>query len=334
MGSLRALGLIGPLVALLLAGGCARNAVTVERGGQLVAIGMPVTDAARQVVRDVQAVNREASIEIAVADPTCQWPDIRIATGEPPAGSIICGTGPESVPFTMVNEAAVRPTLALIDAMLAYLSAVDDTITAAPDASATMLELALVDVNNLVAGIDGGQAMLNDNQVAAATGLAAIIGALVQERAQVERLRLVERQAGDVAAVLDALDRDLALWAGRSAPASLRAIDTAFAVRAFQLRKAMAAQPPNDRSVMADNQWREFLLQWAAVKDRQLASAEVPVEIHKALAALRLAHRDYVRILDPEARLTAADRAAMARITRARLQEALSTISGAIRAFL
>lgn len=330
--------LIG-LAALLLAAGCARDAVSVERGGQLVAIGIPVTAAARSVVRDVQAVNREAGVEIAVADPSCTWPDIRIATAEPPPGSSICGRGPDTVPFALVDEAAVRPTLTLIDALLAYLSAVDDVVSAAPDDSGTMLELALVDVNNLVslaadAGLGSGRVLLNQDQIAAARGLAGLIGALVQERTQAAQLRLVEQQAPAVADIIDALDRDLALWAGRSAPASLAAIDTAFGVRAFQLRKAMASDPTSARTVAADDQWRRFLTQWAAVQDRQLASAALPVEMKKMLTALRLAHRDYVRMLDPAARLTAADRAAMARVTRARVRAALSAVAGTLRAFL
>lgn len=324
---------VGLVAALLLAGGCARNSVTVERGGQLVALGMPVTAAARQVVRDVQAVNREAAIEIAVADPSCTWPDIRIATGVPPPGSSICGRGADTVPFTMVDEAAVRPTLTLIDALVAYLSAVDDVVSAAPDDSGTMLELALVDVNSLMAGVGAGP-VLSGDQIAAAKGLAGLIGALVQERNQVARLRLVERQAADVPAIIDALDRDLALWAGRSAPASLAAIDTAFGVRAFQLRKAMAAQPADARTVMADDQWRRFLTQWAAVQDRQMASAALPVQMQKTVMALRVAHQDYARIIDPAARLTTGDRAAMARVTRARVREALSAVAGVLRAFL
>jgi len=170
--------------------------------------------------------------------------------------------------------------------------------------------------------------------MAAASGLAGLIGALVQERNQVARLRLVEQQAGQVAPIIDALDRDLALWAGRSAPASLAAIDTAFSVRAFQLRKGMAAAPAGPRSFAADDQYRAFLAQWAALKDRRLAAGALPIEMKKAVAALRLAHQDYARMLDPAARLTPADRAAMARITRSRLRDALSTISGALRAFL
>ena len=314
------------LLAALAVAGCARDALVVERGQSLVEAGATVTAASRQLLDEVAATSREASIEVAIADRDCRWPDIRIATS-PEATGICAAPDQPGVAFAVVDAATLRPTLTLIDAVTVYLASVDEIVSGEPDDGATALSNAYADVQNLVsisAGVAGQPApkLLNDDQLAAATNLAQLIGDLRKEQEQARRLELLERQSPKMSETFERLDADLTRWTQLVLRSDLDTIDGVFQARATQLRKTAT-----------DAELRSFLTTWADLRDRSEAARALPVELDKALDALRQAHADYLRIVENRS-LSDSDRRAMAQIARTRLSQALSVVAGAVRAFL
>ncbi|WP_199554040.1 hypothetical protein [Sandaracinobacteroides hominis] len=312
-------------LVLLLPACTAQNALTVERGGALVAAGAPATAASRALLNEVAATSREASIELAVADRGCRWPEVRIATA--PEASGLCAKAAEpGVDFVVIDRARLSPTISLIDGLVAYLSSVDDIVSEAPDDSGTMLSNALIDAQGIagvvssVAGV--AEPRVTDEQREAAAGLVGLIGTLAQERDQAARLRQLEGKSGDVSRTITLLETDLNNWAKLALQSDLDTVDAAFLTRSRQLSRNAP-----------DTDYRAFLTNWAELKDRRDAAGALPTELSKALNAMQLAHADYDRILQNR-NLTAADRKEMARIARARLSQALSSVAAVLRAFL
>lgn len=319
--------------AVLLAGCAGREAVALERGGRLATVGKATTDASRALLGEVRAANREARIEIVVADPACNLRDIRIAGDDAPPETVLCSA--DGVPFADVNAAAIEPTIRLIDGVTAYLSAVDDVVGGAGFDSAGAVEQGFVDANNIATIASGGGAgVFSDDQIAAAKGLAGVLGKLADTRSRAERLRLMEAEHAGVAGMIDALERDTRTWAGSSLPANLNAIDAAFDTRAFQIRRGMIAERKAGTGLAADAQWRAFLQSWSAIRERQEGAEALPREMARLTGALRQAHQGYARLLDPQAKLTDADRAAIREATRRQLSDVLASVAGVFRAFL
>lgn len=311
---------------LLLPACAAQDALTVERGGALVAAGMPATAASRALLNEVAATSREASIELAVADRGCRWPEIRIATA-PEAKGLCARASEPGVDFVVIDRARLTPTITLIDGLVAYLSSVDDIVSEAPDDSGTMLANALIDAQG-IAGVVSSVAgtpeptIVTTEQREAAAGLVGLIGTLAQERDQAARLRQLEGKSPEVSRTIGLLDTDLNNWAKLALQSDLDTVDAAFLTRSRTL-----AKDANDRD------YRAFLTNWAELKDRRNAAGALPAELSKALNAMKRAHADYDRILQSQ-NLTAADRQQMARIARARLSQALSIVAAVLRAFL
>ena len=321
------------LMAGLLAGCAGRDAVALERGGKLVAVGRSTTDASRELLREVRAANREARIEIVVADPACNFREIRIAGDDAPPETILCSPG--GIPFKAVDAAAIEPTIRLIDGVTAWLSAVDDVLGGTAFDSAAAVEQGFVDANNIATiASAGGAGPFSDDQIAAASGLAGVLGRLADTRSRADRLRVIEADHAGVAALIDALERDTQTWAGSSLPANLAAIDAAFETRAFQIRRGLAVERKAGSGLAADAHWRAFLTGWADIHDRQEGAEALPREMKRVTAALRKAHQGYARLLDPAAKLTEADRAAIREANRRQLSEVLASVAAVFRAFL
>ena len=310
-------------LALLTAAGCARDVVIVDRGTGVVEAGRPAIDASKKLLDETVAANREAKLELAVFDRSCRWPDIVIA--DQPKSGALCGE--PGTPFVDIRPEALKPTIRLIDALTAYIGAMDDIVSAQPDGSAAALGAAYADVESLVAigaGVAGSAApaLLNDDQLAAAKGLAGLIGEIARTHAQAEALARLEAQTPQAMEVVARLEADLKRWRSVVTESDLDTIDAVYGLRAARMRASAD-----------DASYRELLTQWQGLKDRQEATAALPTELSKALAALKAAHGDYLRIIQNRA-LTAADRQAMAAAARKRLSAALSAVEGAVRAFL
>ena len=313
----------GLALALLLAAGCARDVVIVDRGTGVVEAGRPAIEASKKLLDETVAANREAKIDLAVFDRGCAWPDVVIA--ERPHGKSLCGT--PGAPFVDIRPETLKPTIRLIDALTAYIGAMDDIVSAKADDSAGALGMAYADVENLVAigaGVTGSAApkLLNDDQLAAAKTLAGLIGEIAQTHGQAEALQKLEAQSPQVDETVKRLQADVARWNAVVVESDLDTIDAIYAARAAMLR-----QSADDAS------YRQFLTQWQTLKDRQAATAALPPELSRALAALQAAHGDYLRIIENR-NLTPADRQALAAAARKRLTAALSAVAGAVRAFL
>ncbi len=314
------------VVALLLPACAARNTLVVERGGDLVAAGMPAMAASRALLHDVAKTSREASIELAVADRSCRWPEIRIATS-PEARSLCAKPSEPGVDFMVIETARLTPTINLIDGLVAYLSSVDDIVSEAADDSGIILSNALIDaqaIAGLAGEVSGGPApvLVTKEQREAAAGLAGLIGSLAQERDQVARLRQLEGKNPQVSRTVELLEVDLQNWSKLALQSDLDTIDAAFFTRSLTLGKSGS-----------DAGYRAFLVNWAQLKDRRDAAGALPAQLTKSLNALKLAHEDYDRIL-MNRNLTAEDRRVMARIARERLRQALASVTAVLRTFL
>jgi hypothetical protein len=322
------------LVGCVLLGGCAaRETVTLERGGRLVTVGSAATDASMQVLRQVRAANEEARIQILMADPSCNFREILIAGDTAGPDTILCS--PDGLPFAEVKAAAIAPTIQLIDGVTAYLSAVDDVVGGTVFDSGAAVEQAFQDANAIATiATAGGKGIFNPDQVAAAGGLASILGQIADARDRTARLRIIEREHGQLPKVIDALDRDIGIWAGSSLPANHAAIDAAMDTRALQLRQALERERKLGSGLAGDAQWRAFLDSRVAIKRQQEASQALPREMGKAIGALRRAHASYARLLDPDAKLTDADRTEIREEARRQFSAVLSAVAAAFQAFL
>ena len=310
-------------LALLLAAGCAREVVIVDRGAGVVEAGRPAIDASRKLLDETVAANREAKLDLAVFDRSCEWPEVVIA--DQPQGRALCGTPGTS--FVDIRPETLKPTIRLIDALAAYVGAVDDIVSATPEDSATALAAAYADVENLVAigsGVAGAAKpqLLNADQLAAAKTLAGLIGDIAHTHVQAEALTRLEAQSPQVDETIARLDSDLKRWRSVVVESDLDTIDTVYGLRAREMR-----------AKADDAAYRQFLTQWQQLKDRHAATAALPAELSRALAALKAAHADYLRIIRNR-NLTAADRQAMAAATRKRLTAALAAVAGAVKLFL
>ncbi len=320
--------------AVLALGGCAaRETVALERGGTLVAVGASATAASTEVLHNVKAANDEARIQILMADPSCNFREIRIAADDSGSDAILCS--PTGERFAHVNPAAIRPTIDLVDGLTAYLGAVDDVLGATAFDSGAAVAQALHDANAIAAiATAGGSGLFSEDQVAAASGLAGILGQLADARDRAQRLRVIEAEHGNVDKLIDALGRDVSIWAGSSLPANQAAIAAALDTRGLQLQQAVVQARKRGEAGLTDTQWRAFLDSRMAIERQQAASDALPREMKKAIAALKGAHAGYARLLDPTAELTAADRAAIRAEARAQFSAVMSSVAAAFRAFL
>jgi hypothetical protein len=337
--------------AMLLLGGCAaREQLAVDRGAELVAAAEPAMGAARTHLRTVEATSRRAAVELAVVDRSCNWPTPRIPAdprqnSHPQQLGKLCsveaaeraaqamaaqGGAPflKPVAFRPVGGKELEPTLRLIGGMTAYLEAVDAVVSADPDGSAAILDMALKDaeaIAAIAAGLTGTDelTLLTKDQGAAATGLAGLIGEFQQRRGQAAELeRLVREDKGKFDASIDALERSLDNWSKLVLEADLDTIDAVFGRRFAKLR------PTAD-----DASYRSFLEEWQVLgAEREAAARGMPPALRQALAATREAHRQYVNILLDET-LTPENRRAKARIAREQFSRSLGAVANILRAF-
>lgn len=328
----------GAAAALLVGSGCARDTVIVERGASVSDIGRPVISGSREVLNRIQQTSTDATIAIAVADQSCEWPIIRL-NPDNRARPLCVPAGQKHSSVKPIDTRALLPTIRLIDSLAAYLSKVDEVLGTEPDSSGAELAAALADAQNIVDianGLFGGPDTLivNGEQKAAAVGLVSLLGDLARTRKQAEALVLIEQQNAEVGATIDRLDRDLQNWTTLGLMSDLDTIESAFTIRHAHMREDLARERArNPAARVPDAELDTFLRAWSDARSKRAAGAKLPSELRKALAAFREAHVQYVNIIENK-NLTPENRAAMARAARINLSRALAAVAGVIRAFL
>lgn len=316
---------IAPLI--LLSTGCATNVIRLERASAMGDAGRAAAAGTRALLQEVGAANREKLIAVAALDPVCRLPtptlaaasrtDVRVCV--PPGAAVRRG----DLVMRRFDARAFGPSIAVVEALAAYLGAADAIVTAKPIDVGAELDGALAKLRGAVgdvATITGAESppLLKTEQQAALVGAVAFVSAIAAEADRVETLRLLETPARDeqfrrIADGLRRVNDGLADVLGQELEQQLKVLE---------LTRSSTAAPRADR--------REEM---ALIERAEDVSALRPA-LSKALDALELSRADYVALLrDAGAPLTAEERATRARIAQDRVLSALGVLATLVRAF-
>ncbi len=310
---------------------CALNTIRLDRATAMGEAGRAATAGTREVMDDIRSTNRTVLIDLVAEDPRCVLPNPRIAFGGGNDGSKLCRVG-DAVASDFEMKRFIRrefaPSLAVIDGISAYLGAVDAVITRKPVDLATELasaEAKLRSLTNSLNVIVGSPALpvLSDAQTSAIGGTLDLLSEIIDESKRVADLKKIELKLdeqkfeADLVA-LDKINEDLVtILSGQ-----LRNQQTLVNVRLKSLSSATA----DDR--------RPVVAQIMEMIETQENLPELRVALAEAVAAFRMAHKDYRELLfDKTAKLTPAERRKAAAITQARVLAALNNLASLIKAF-
>lgn len=324
--------------ALLVLGGCAINQVRLERAGEVVAQAGPLVTAAGDLVDAIVKVSSEAGIEFALADPRCDWPETKVATGEP-AASLCDPASTEHIVVTPVRRGDFAPTVALIDALAAYVAAVDAVLTDSPTDKRLNLAAAKADLEGIVGDISAvtGQsnpfAKLSAEQKAAVTGLIGLLDTLQREAGQVNELKAIEANTPGLRATTKALRADLVGWSQLALVSEIGNLQT-IATRRWVRDRTLRLDPgARGRGGLLTDAERAALLRKRIELTARLEAAQaLPGTLAQAVAALEAAHDTYVNALENR-NLTPENRRRVAQVTRERLRQTLALLAQTLAAF-
>ncbi len=322
------------LLAATLLSGCATNQLRIERAGAVVQEGQPLVTASKALIADIAATSRDASIELALADPLCDWPEIRIATGTP-AASLCDPASSSHTTFTRINAGAFAPTVTLIGALSAYVAAVDAVASGATTDERFNLAAARAQLES-VAGAVGVNpiAKLSEDQQKALDGLVALIDTLSREAEQARQLQAIEANTPGLRAVTTALRRDLANWANLALVSELASLQSVQTLR-WQRDRMLRLQPERRgvrRELLGDDARRALLRQRLETENRLAAARALPATLAQAVTDFETAHDSYVNALQNKA-LTPENRARLTELTRERLRQSLTLLAQTVAAF-
>ena len=328
------------LVAALLIGGCAIDRVRIERAGEVVEQGGPLIAASSDLLNTIAATSREASIELALADPLCDWPEINIATGTP-ATSLCDPASSSHVTFTRIETTSFAPTVQLIAALSGYVAAVDAVVTDSASDQRMNLAKAKATIEGIIGGISSATgahnpvAGLGANQQAALNGIVAMIDTLARESDQARQLHAVEANSPKLREVTAALRRDLENWSNLALISELDTLQTVQTMR-WQRDRMLRLKPSRTsderRSLLDDNSRRALLNRRLETEGRLVAARQLPKTLSQAVSDFEAAHDSYVNALEDKA-LTPENRRRVAQVTRERLRESLALLAQTIAAF-
>ncbi len=327
-------------ISMLLLAGCATDTVRIERAGEVVQQGQPLIAASNALLDNIVDVSQQASIEMALADPLCDWPELRIATGTPAAS--LCD--PQSSSFTTItriDRESVAPMLKLIAALSAYVAAVDSIVADSPTDAGINLADARSQIESIaggiaaIAGVPDPVAALTDDQKAALTGIAAMLDRLARERAQAGQLLALEANAPDLRATTAALRRDLVNWSKLALMSDLQTLQDVQTLR-WQRDRLSRSNPKPTRAERAawlsDAERRALLGRRVDIASRLTAANRLPATLSAAVGDFEAAHDQYLNILENKD-LTPENRARKAEVTRQHLRESLALLAQTIAAF-
>ena len=321
--------------AIMMLQGCAADALRVDYAGEVVKATAAADDGARLFLAKVDEGRQTTNIALVVADPACAQlhPVLRakpdLSPTAPEVGSL-CVEHPARDPARQLSLSPIAdelvPTLKLVEALAAYSDALA-TIIAAPKnppsqalVDALALARAAQEAAVAVAGKTGGPVPASDDpRVVAAAKLIDFIGGLVREADQVKRLRaLVAAQPDTPATTIKALRRSIRDWErARSADAGLR-----LEVLAAVSDRVVQARPPH-----RPEQRHDALLAFYAEQADLRREALLAPALYAALDALEEADADLRRVLAPDAKFTARERARIAALNRQRILTALGDVA-------
>lgn len=328
------------LAAALLIGGCAIDRVRIERAGEVVDQGGPLVAASSDLLDNIATTSRAASIELALADPLCDWPEINIATGTP-ATSLCDPASSSHVTFTRIDAASVAPTVQLIAALSAYVTAVDGVVSGSTGDARMSLASAKARIEAIIGGISGfaGRpnpvSALSADQQTALKGIVAMIDTLQKEADQARQLQAVETNNPKLREVTAALRRDLVNWSNLALVSELDTLQSAQTLR-WQRDRMLRTKPIGAAAgrawLLDDDARRKLLNSRLEVEDRLAAARRLPMILSAAVDNFEAAHGSYVNALENKT-LTPENRQRVAQVTRERLRQSLALLVQTIAAF-
>lgn len=328
------------LAAALLVGGCAMDRVRIERAGEVVDQGGPLVAASSALLNNIAGTSREASIELALADPLCDWPEINIATGTP-AASLCDPASSSHVTFTRIDATKFEPTVQLIAALSGYVAAVDAVVTDSASDERINLAKAKATIEGIIGGISSVTgapnpvAGLSPDQQTALNGIVAMIDRLAAEADRARRLQVVETNSPKLRDVTAALRRDLMNWSNLALISeldTLQTVQTMLWQRDRMLRLKPVRNIEEKRSLLDDDARRALLNRRLETEGRLVAARRLPKTLSQAVGDFEAAHDSYVNALE-NTTLTPENRRRVAQVTRERLRESLALLAQTVAAF-
>ena len=321
----------GAVLLAVIASGCATNPLRIERAGEVVQQGRPLIAASNALIDTIVTTSRDASVEFALADPQCDWPEIRIATGTP-AASLCDSASNAHTTFTLIDRAAFAPTLKLIGALSGYVAAVDAVASGSSTDERFNLAAARSEIEG-IAGAVGVGPRLSADQASALDGIVAMVDTLAREAEQARQLQAIEANNPKLHEVTAALRRDLGTWADLalvSELANLQGIQTMRWQRDRQLR--LGPGRGDRRALLSEDARRALLRQRLDTEGRLAAARQLPATLARAVTDFETAHDAYVNALQ-DRNLTPDNRARLAELSRERLRQSLALLAQTIAAF-
>ncbi len=247
---------LGIALAALALTSCASNSQRLARGHSVASAGSEAVKASKAFLTTVRAARDEANLTIVASQPSCAWAD-SIVVADQSAGPLrpFCVAAGETrrpgdfdYPLRPISEAALRPTLTSIGALAAYLGAVNaivdrkggdagaelaDAYAKARDAQSDLAVATATKLDIIPA--------LTTKQTAAIADLVRLVDELASEHHKVDDLRrLVAGQHARVAALIDDLSAQVALWGRVSLKGSTEIVDNFVALDGYRLGEAKA----------------------------------------------------------------------------------------------
>lgn len=310
--------------------GCAVDRLRVERAGEVVSAGQPLVAAASTTLNEVAKSSVEAGVEFAATDPSCDWPEIRVLREPSPKALCAPASAAPATFFTLTttDKPRMAATITLVAALGDYVDAVDAVVSEDPVDAGAALGRARAELEGIVGDLSTianrpKPELLADDQFAAIQGIAGFIGELAQEADQARRLKIIEKNNVGMGEVAKRIGADVGLWTNLGLVSNLRDIEN-LRVRTWRVLRQSPQATEADR--------RAVLLQRVAVGQRIAAANALPAALNKAVAAFVQAHAEYANALDGR-KLSPANRARAAQITRERLRRTLSLIADTLAAF-
>lgn len=338
------------LSAALLAG-CATNTGRLDRGETLVSSGTTATVATAVFFGRVRAAREDANVALVASSPTCPWAEqIVVRSDDPPSrqphaarndGLLNCrargeavntAAGDQVVSLLPVSEQALRPTIDTIEALVAYLDAVN-TVMAAGTPDATKLDDALGYASKAQAGLNtvlksklAVIPTLTDDQQAAITGLFKLINDLAAEQHKARQLEnLVARQNIEVGGLIRSLDQQVRKWGQASLEGDTQLADASLIAVGRRLGEGQPADPAS----------RATLIRMMIEAKRTTEAAPIVIAaVHAALGDMASAQDALVAAYTANPGWTKDERAKQAKLNRRRLIGALKAVAAAAGTFI
>ena len=345
---MRASTALSALITTALLSGCARNVITLDRGGAVASAGSAAVGASTGFIERIRSARDDANIQLVASDTSCGWGESLILRGDrrpqlkPPLRVPLClprgitadlALGDVVIDLRPVSTTALRPMIGCIGALATYLDAVNAILERDDGDAAGRIAEAFGQATQAqadIAAITGEDLKvipsLADDQTAAIKGLIGLIDELARERRKVADLRrLVVAQNAEVKPIIARLKALIEAWSKSSLAGDLQMSDATFTA----LGRRLAADPPQIEGFEA----RQALLRSIVAARRNTAAVPVfTATVTGALDEMAGAQDALAKAFTDQPDWTPDERAKATRVNRERLLGALHSIAGLFKA--